>query len=129
MRYAAVRARIRPYGEQSRFFLFCSPKNPLTVCLCRVPKIGGLINSSNYGLPPLNLEPQTLLPYLLSLIPYPLYLISYPHPFILSYLAMPTLIKLSRVLAAKVETTQLQGLCALSPVPCEPCPVPYAKDI
>ena len=53
VRYAAARARIRPYGEQSRFFLFFSPKNPLTVCLCRVPKIGGLINSSNYGLSPL----------------------------------------------------------------------------
>ena len=46
LRYAAARARARPYGEKSRFFLFFSPKNPLTVCLCRVAKIGGLINSS-----------------------------------------------------------------------------------
>jgi len=29
-------------GKQSHFFVFFSPKNPLSVCLCRVPKIGGL---------------------------------------------------------------------------------------
>jgi hypothetical protein len=59
-----ARARIRPYGKQSRFFVFFSLKNPLTVCLCRVPKIGGVINSSNYGLTPLPnffiIKPYTL---------------------------------------------------------------------
>ena len=61
VRYTRARARIFPYGEQSRFFVLFSLKTPLTVCLCCVPKIGGLINSSNYGLSPLRFRVKGLL--------------------------------------------------------------------